>query len=182
MVVGSLRCAATNMLWVTHMPEASRFTRDVVCAAIALGTVASALIVGQIATYPHLATWYESLVKPPFTPPNWLFAPVWTLLYALMAFSFWRILILPTGAPGRGAALAAFFAQLALNAAWSWMFFAANNTLLGLIIIVPQLALVVLTILLFFRLDRIAAWFLVPLALWLGYAVVLNVMFWWLNP
>jgi len=164
------------------MSNRSPLSRDIGCAAIALGTVAATLIVGQIATYPHLATWYATLVKPPFTPPNWVFAPIWTLLYALMAFSVWRILILPTGTPGRGAALAAFFAQLALNAAWSWMFFAANSTLLGLINIVPQLALIVLTIVLFSRLDRIAAWILVPLALWVGYAAVLDVMFWWLNP
>lgn len=164
------------------MSEASGLTRDVVSGLIALGTVAATLIVGQIATYPNLETWYASLVKPPVTPPNWVFAPIWTLLYALMAFSIWRILILPIGAPGRSAGLAAFFAQLALNAAWPWMFFAANNPLLGLVNIVPQLALIVLTIVLFFRLDRIAAWFLVPLALWVGYAAVMNVMFWWLNP
>jgi translocator protein len=181
MVVGSLRCATMDMLWVTHMPESSRLTRDVVCGLIALGTVAATLIVGQVATYPNLATWYASLVKPPFTPPNWVFGPIWTLLYALMAFAVWRILMLPAGLPGRSAALAAFFAQLVLNAAWPWMFFAAHSPLLGLINIVPQLALIVLAIVLFFRLDRIAAWFLVPLALWVGYATVMDVMFWWLN-
>jgi tryptophan-rich sensory protein len=163
------------------MPDTPRLTRDITCAIIALATVATALVLGQIATYPHLTTWYADLVKPPFTPPNWVFGPVWTVLYALMAFALWRVLMLPTDRPGRGAALAAFFAQLALNAAWSWMFFAANNTLLGLINIVPQLVLVVVTIMLFFRLDRIAAWCLVPLAGWVGYATIMNALFWWLN-
>ena len=164
------------------MSESSRLTRDITCAVIALSVVAAALVVGQIATYPNITTWYDNLIKPAFTPPNLAFAPVWTLLYALMAFALWRILMLPTQTPGRAAALAAFFVQLALNAAWPWMFFAANSTLFGLINIIPQLALIVLTTVLFFQLDKVAAWCLVPLAAWVGYATLMNAMFWWLNP
>jgi tryptophan-rich sensory protein len=77
--------------------------------------------------------------------------------------------------------LAAFFGQLVLNAAWSWMFFGANSTLLGLLNIVPQLVLIVVTIALFHRPDRIAAWCLVPLAAWVAYATLLNGSLWWLN-
>lgn len=159
----------------------SRLGRDLGWAALALGAVVATSAVGQIATYPNLATWYAGLVKPPFNPPNWVFAPVWTSLYALMAFAAWRILRLPADTPGRGAALAAFFGQLVLNAAWSWMFFGANNTLLGLLNIVPQLVLIAVTIVLFHRLDRIAAWCLVPLAAWVAYATLLNGALWWLN-
>jgi translocator protein len=99
-------------------------------ALIAIDAVATAMVVGQIATYPNLAPWYASLTKPSFNPPNWIFGPIWTTLYLLMAFSVWRILRLPDGSMRR-TALTLFFIQLALNAAWSWMFFAANSAILG---------------------------------------------------
>src|SRR5687767_5663801 len=148
------------------MPPSSSRTRDIGLAALALGAEAATLLLGQLATYPNIETWYAGLAKPLFNPPNWVFAPVRATLYLLMAFALWRILRLPSGTQGRSAALAAFFGLLVLNAAWSWMFFGANSTLFGLINIVPQLALIVASIMLFHRLDRIAAWCLVPLACW----------------
>ena len=66
--------------------------RDTAFAVFALGVVAATSILGQIATYPNLVPWYAGLAKPSFNPPNWIFAPVWTTLYALMAFALWRIL------------------------------------------------------------------------------------------
>ena len=79
-------------------------------------------------------------------------------------------------------ALGLFFAQLALNAAWPWMFFAAHNPLLGLINIVPQILVIFATILAFHRVDKIAAWCIVPLAAWVCFATVLNFTIWKLNP
>jgi benzodiazapine receptor len=155
--------------------------RDAGLAALAVIAVAAASILGQLATYPNLAPWYASLVKPSFNPPSWVFAPVWTSLYLLMAFAAWRILRLPPDAPGRRTSLALFFVQLALNAAWSWMFFGAHSPGLGLLNIVPQLLLVLATIIAFARLDRIAALCLVPLALWVTFAGVLNFAIWRLN-
>ena len=99
-------------------------------ALIAVGAVTGASVVGQIATYPNLAPWYANLTKPSFSPPNWVFGPVWTTLYLLMAFSVWRILRLPAGSMRR-TALTLFFVQLTLNGAWSWMFFAANSRFSG---------------------------------------------------
>jgi translocator protein len=66
--------------------------RDIVFALSAIGAVAVTSLIGQIATYPNLVPWYAGLTKPSFNPPNWIFAPVWTTLYALMAFALWRIL------------------------------------------------------------------------------------------
>ena len=149
--------------------------------AAGFGLVAAASVLGQIATYPNLATWYAGLAKPPFNPPNAIFAPVWTTLYVLMAFALWRVLRLPAETPGRGAAIALFVAQLALNAAWSWMFFAAHSPLLGLVNIVPQLGAILATIAAFWRLDRPAALGLVPLACWVTFAGVLNFALWRLN-
>jgi tryptophan-rich sensory protein len=101
-------------------------------------------------------------------------------LYLLMAFSVWRILRLPDGSMRR-TALTLFFIQLALNAAWSWMFFAANSPLLGLVNIVPQIALIVATVVVFYRLDRLASYCLLPLSAWVAFATVLNFSIWLLN-
>jgi tryptophan-rich sensory protein len=155
--------------------------RDIGLAVLALVVVAAASVLGQIATYPNLATWHAGLTKPSFNPPNWIFAPVWTTLYVLMAFALWRVLRLAGSMPGRGAALALFALQLVLNAAWSWMFFAAHSPLLGLINIVPQLCVILATIAAFWRLDRVAGPALVPLAAWVAYAAVLNAAIWRLN-
>ena len=154
--------------------------RDLGAAAVAIAAVVAVSLAGQAATYPNLA-WYAGLAKPAFNPPNWVFAPVWSALYALMAFALWRVLRLGPPAPARRTALALFFLQLALNAAWSWMFFAAHSPLLGLVNVVPQWLIVAATIFAFARLDRLAAWCLAPLALWLGYATALNAALWWLN-
>ena len=165
---------------MTNFTAAASRRRDIGTAAFAVLLVVAVSACGQLATYPNLAPWYAGLAKPSFNPPNWIFAPVWSALYALMAFALWRILRLAPS-PVRRAALALFFIQLALNAAWSWMFFAAHSPLLGLINVIPQWLVIVATIAAFARLDRPAAWCLAPLALWVGYAAVLNAALWWLN-
>src|SRR3954464_10296123 len=83
-------------------------------AALAITVVVAASFVGQIATFPNLAPWYAGLVKPSFNPPNWVFGSVWTTLYALMAFSLWRILRLPYSR-ARQLALSLFLLQIGLN-------------------------------------------------------------------
>ncbi|MBI1204315.1 MAG: tryptophan-rich sensory protein [Rhodopseudomonas sp.] len=157
---------------IVERQESGSWQRDVSLAAWPLAAVVAASALGQWATFPNLP-WYATLMKPSFNPPNWLFGPVWTGLYALMAFAAFRISRLPAS-PVRRNALVLFFAQLALNAAWSWAFFAAHNPLLGLIDIVPQLLCVLATCIAFVRLDRAAGLCLVPLALWVGFATVLN--------
>ena len=143
--------------------------------------VAAAAIAGQLATLPNLKPWYESLKKPSFNPPNWLFGPAWVLLYLLMAIAVWRILRAPDGTPMRSLALTLFFLQLALNAAWPWLFFARKNMLAGLMEIVPQWLLILATIALFAQIDAVAALCLAPLAAWVGFAGLLNFSFWRLN-
>ncbi|TAM99732.1 MAG: tryptophan-rich sensory protein [Rhizobiaceae bacterium] len=150
-------------------------------AAIAIVPVVAASLLGQWATYPNLAPWYAGLVKPSFNPPNWIFAPVWTILYLLMAYALWRILKVSGNDADRRAALILFFVQLALNALWSWLFFGLNNPLAGLLNIVPQLLLILATIDRFRRLDRLAALCLAPLAAWVAFASLLNFEIWRLN-
>lgn len=151
-------------------------------AILSAGPVAGAAALGNLATIPNIPGWYAGLAKPALTPPNWVFGPAWTTLYILMAVAFFRVLRLDSGTPGRRAAIAVFLAQLALNAAWSFAFFAAHSPLGGLVVILPLEALILLTIALFFRLDRIAAFCLVPYAAWVAFATYLNAGLWMLNP
>src|SRR3954454_5230540 len=111
----------------------STWSRDLRLAVVAIIAVATASAIGQLASYPNLAPWYAGLTKPSFNPPNWIFGPVWTTLYVLMAFAVWRVLRLPQTSALRRWAISFFFLQLALNAAWSWMFFGAHNVLWGVI-------------------------------------------------
>jgi tryptophan-rich sensory protein len=148
-------------------------------AAISILPVVAAILLGQAATYPNLAPWYSHLAKPGFNPPNWLFGPVWFALYALMAVAVWRVL--GTDAAQKRAALILFFVQLAFNAAWSWMFFGLHDPLLGLADIVPQWFLVIATMLVFWRIDRLAGLYLLPLSCWVGFAALLNFEIWRLN-
>jgi translocator protein len=153
--------------------------KDLKNGLVAALPVFFAWVLGQLATFPNLVPWYVGLVKPSYNPPNWIFGPVWIALYILMIVAAWRVLRLPH--VEKSGALTAFYLQLALNAAWSWMFFAAHSPLLGLINIIPQFALVLLTIAKFSRIDRLSGFVLVPLALWVGFAAILNISIWWLN-
>jgi tryptophan-rich sensory protein len=143
--------------------------------------VVAASVLGSLATMPNIPTWYAGLVKPGFTPPNWLFGPVWTLLYAMMAYAMWRILSLPDSLPGRSTAIATFFVQLALNALWSWAFFGAHSPAAGLVVILAMIVAIVATIRAFWPLDRAAAYLLVPYLVWVAYATALNAAVWRLN-
>ena len=148
---------------------------------IAVLPVAVVSVLGTLATAPNIPTWYAGLVKPGFTPPNWVFGPVWTLLYAMMAFALWRILSLPGDRVGRKPAVTAFFVQLALNALWSWAFFGAHSPLAGLVVIFVLIVAIIATIRAFWALDHVAAYLLVPYLAWVCYATALTAAVWRLN-
>ena len=165
---------------MTHRSSRSGWGRDLGFGVLAIVAVGPTSVVGQLATYPNLP-WHAALIKPSFNPPNWIFGPVWMTLYVLMAFAVWRILRLPEASAARRLALTLFFIQLALNAAWPWVFFGANNPLLGVINIIPQFLIILATVVAFHRLDRLAGWCLMPLSAWVGFASVLNIAIWRLN-
>jgi tryptophan-rich sensory protein len=147
-----------------------------------LGPVVLAGALGTLATSPNIPTWYAGLTKPEFTPPNWAFPAAWTVLYLMMAAALWRVLSRPAQTPGLSGAIAAYFVQLALNALWSWVFFAYRSPLSGLAVIVLLLAAILETIRRFAPLDRSAAWLLAPYLAWVLYATALNLAIWRLNP
>jgi len=156
--------------------------RDVLLAVLSVGAVAVTSILGQVATFPNLVPWYAGLIKPSFNPPNWIFGPVWTTLYGLMAFALWRVLRAPGELGRRRARAVGWFAWLLLlNAAWSWMFFWAHSPLLGLVNILPQLLVTVATARSFAQIDRLAGLCLLPLIGWVAFAGVLNAAIWLLN-
>jgi len=132
-------------------------------------------IIGSIFTAGSVKTWYVAINKPSFTPPNWLFGPVWIFLYLLMGISLFLVLSHTSAAPKeRRRALVIFGAQLALNAFWSIAFFGFKSPLFGFIVIVILWIMILMTIIRFFRISGLAGWLLIPYILWGSFASVLN--------
>lgn len=118
--------------------------------------------------------WYANLDRAPWNPPDWVFGPVWSVLYVLMAIAAWMVARRGTSDPGVVPALGAYVAQLVLNAAWTPIFFGAQAPRWALLVLTALIAMVALTIALFARVDRTAARLLLPYAAWVGYAWTLN--------
>ncbi|AWG25085.1 TspO/MBR family protein [Flavobacterium kingsejongi] len=147
----------------------------VICVAIGL--------LSSIATQSSISTWYPTLNKPSFNPPNWIFAPVWTVLYIMMGIAaglVWHQKYLYPSAVKK--ALWVFGIQLFLNALWSILFFGKNDPLLALVDIIFLLLFILLTISYFYKIRPIAGYLLIPYLLWVSFATALNASIWWLNP
>jgi benzodiazapine receptor len=127
------------------------------------------------------AEWYAALNKPSWHPPSWVFGPVWTTLYAMMAVSAWLVWRQGGFARQKGP-LGLFLVQLALNAAWSPLFFGLQQPGAAFVCIIALWLAIAATILVFRRVHRIAAWLLVPYIAWVSFAAVLNGVLWRLNP
>jgi translocator protein len=137
--------------------------------------------IGSLFTTPAIPGWYAGLTKPSFSPPNWIFAPVWTTLYVLMGLS--GFLVYEKGPKKREVriALAVFAVQLVLNALWSIIFFGAHMILGAAVLIIILWAMIVITIRLFSGISKAAAYLLVPYILWVSLATVLNISLYILN-
>lgn len=135
---------------------------------------------GGAVTATSVNDWYAALNKSFFNPPDWLFAPVWTVIYFMIAFSGWRVW-LKTGIANAKGPFGLYAAQLALNLAWSFMFFGAQSPILGLIDVVILLAVIIANMIAFWKIDRLAGILLVPYALWVAFATLLNAAIWHLN-
>lgn len=149
-------------------------------AAILLCELAG--LVGSVFTFSALQSWYGFLQKPWFTPPGWIFAPVWTLLYLLMGVSLYLVWIKGLDQKPVQTAVRFFLLQLSLNVLWSILFFGFRSPFWALIEIVLLWLSIGAAFFSFRPVSKKAAWLLVPYWLWTSFAAVLNLFVWLLNP
>jgi len=161
------------------MSDSTRL-RDTVGFSVFLALCLAVAAVGGAVTASSVGTWYPTLAKPAFNPPNWIFAPVWTTLYFLMAIAAWRVWRRDGLRQARWA-LALFALQLALNLAWSVLFFGMRMIGAALVEVVVLLLAIVATTLVFWQRDRVAGMLFLPYAAWVAFATLLNAALWRLN-
>lgn len=130
-------------------------------------------IIGSLFTTPNIPTWYATLNKPVFNPPNWIFAPVWLSLYVLMGISFYFIWA-KSDVPNFGFLFSLFLFQLVLNAFWSIIFFGLKSPLYAFVEILFLWLSILLCIIFFYRVSKTASVLLIPYILWVSFAAVLN--------
>lgn len=136
-------------------------------------------LIGSVFTFSSIPVWYQALQKPSFSPPNYLFGPVWTFLYAMMGTSFYLIWI--SKSKLRQNAINLFLVQLGLNALWSFLFFGLRNPALALAEIIILWIFIFLTIRSFWKISKISSYLLWPYLAWVSFATILNLSIWMLN-
>jgi len=156
----------------------SEFKSLAVFLAICLGAMA----LGGLMTKPAILDWYMTLNRPTFSPPNWVFGPVWTALFILMAVAGWKIWSLGTKNKLVLLGLGLFAAQLVLNVGWSYLYFYKQNISAAFIEIMVLWATILAMLLVFYRLEPRAGLMIIPYLAWVSFATVLNGAFWALNP
>lgn len=134
---------------------------------------------GALVTISSVQSWYQTINKPFFTPPSWVFGPAWTTLYLLMGIALF--LIWKSNHPMKKTALWLFGIQLFLNGIWSPAFFGLESPILGLFVIVPLWIMIVVCIRVFFPINKISSYLMVPYLLWVSFATALNAGIWYLN-
>jgi benzodiazapine receptor len=154
---------------------------DVIRLVISIVACFAAGGIGGVSTFKAIPTWYAALKKPPKTPPDRAFGPVWTTLYVLMAISVF--LVWRNGLAGAGVRIAftLFWVQLALNALWSFVFFGLKSIRGGVVTIVALWFLILATTVASFRVSTLAGSLLIPYLVWVTIASYLNIGVWWLN-
>jgi benzodiazapine receptor len=135
----------------------------------------------SIVTQSGIETWYPTIEKPSFNPPNWLFGPVWSALYVCIAVAGGIIWDKIDSNPLAKKALLFFAIQLILNTVWSFLFFGLKNPLIALIEIILLLLVIYETYLLFSKINKTAGYLFIPYLMWVSFAMILNASIWWLN-
>lgn len=157
-------------------------TRPLLALGLAILTVEIVGASGAIFTAQGLSEWYGTLQRPEFAPPNWVFGPVWTILFALIGIALWLVWRQAESSPQAVRLAGSVFAlHFAFNLGWSAVFFGMQEIGLGLAVILGLWMLIVATMWAFNRVDRRAALLLVPYLLWVSFATYLNYQFWVLN-
>ena len=165
------------------MPQYALRSKTMKIIAIIIWIVISFLpgVVGQLATGPAIPAWYATLIRPPIAPPNWLFGPVWTLLYLSMGIAAGLVWNRGIGDKRVRFAITIFAIQLILNSLWSFLFFGWHWLHVAFIEIVILWLFILYTSIKFYALSKPAGLILIPYLLWVSFASVLNFSFWWLN-
>jgi tryptophan-rich sensory protein len=140
-----------------------------------------AALSGLLFTETGKGSWYQSIQKPSWNPPGWLFGPVWTALYILMGIAFYLVWKTPAETPGKKKAMTFWIAQLVLNFFWTWVFFGQQEIGWALVEIICLWLLILMTIFAFAKCTRLGAWLLVPYISWVSFATLLNWAIWNLN-
>lgn len=148
---------------------------------MSIGVCQAAGVIGSFFTAPAIRGWYANLVKPSFTPPGWLFAPVWLVLYTLMGVALYLVWQKGLSNPEVRFAVIFFLIHLVFNATWSIVFFGQQNILLALINIIIIWLMIVGLIVLFSRIEVKAAYLLIPYLCWVSFATILNYSIFRLN-
>lgn len=140
-------------------------------------------LLGSIANFTSLDSWYISLVKPSFNPPSWIFGPVWTFLFLLMGLSLYLVWQKKGSFHKKqwNLTIKIFSVQLGLNILWSYLFFFFHNPLAGFLEIILLWIFILLNIIYFYKLNKTAGLLLVPYLLWVSFATFLNFNLWILN-
>ncbi len=147
---------------------------------LVLGLSFGAAFIGGLFTGTSVDGWYQTLPKPGWTPPSWIFGPVWTLLYLAMAIAAWLVWR-QRAFSNVSAALSLFVAQLVLNVAWSAVFFGLQNPQLAFVNIVLLWGAILATMIAFWRITTVSGWLFVPYILWVTFAAALNFAIWRMN-
>lgn len=155
--------------------------RTVTTLAVCLAIPVLVGALSGLTTADSVGTWYQEIARPSFTPPSWVFGPVWTTLYVAMGFAAFLVWRSDPGVREVRVALWAFAIQLALNGLWSPLFFGVKNLGLAFAEILVLWAAIAVTLVLFWRRSALAGLLLVPYLAWVSFASVLNFSFWRLN-
>ncbi len=137
--------------------------------------------IGSFFTDPVIPNWYENLNKPFFNPPNWIFGPVWTLLYLMMGVAAYLVWRKRKEVLNAKFSLVIFIVHLVFNASWSIAFFGMQNPGLAFGNIIILWGMILFLIIRFWKIDKVAAWLLVPYLFWVSFASLLNYAIWSLN-
>ncbi len=165
---------------MNEAPTSRSLWFDIAMLVVAIAICFAAAGLGSMATASGLDDWFADLEKPSFNPPNWIFAPVWTILYLMMAVAAWLVWQ-QAGFRNARLALSWFVVQLGLNLFWSVLFFGMREPGLAAIEMVLLWISIAVTISVFARHRPLAAWLMAPYLLWVSFAALLNFSIWWLN-
>jgi tryptophan-rich sensory protein len=173
---------ALTILAVVFYKLYKKFGKKFIKLIVAILICQGAGIIGSVSTMSSIPTWYATINKPNFTPPNWLFGPVWITLFTLMGISLYLIWNEGLRSKKVREALSIFGLQLVLNTLWSILFFGLKNPFYGLIEIIILWITIVITLIKFYNISKTAGLILIPYINWVSIALILNYYVWVLNP